>query len=70
MTLGGRVGWAAGVGVALLIGFGAGVWAGGEIEAGIHEEFLASADLPQECWDRIEAAAAKIIRDYEGTASD
>jgi len=66
MTLGGQLGWAVAVCVALLIGLLAGIWIGGEMEAEIHEEFLASADLPQECWDRIEAAAAKIIRAYEG----
>lgn len=66
MTLGGKLGWAVAVCVALLIGLLAGIWIGGEIEADIQEEFLASADLPQECWDRIEEAAAKIIRDYEG----
>ena len=68
MSLGAKLGWAVAVCVALLIGFGAGVWIGGEMEADIQEEFLMNADLPEVCWEKLGAAAEKIIRDYEGGA--
>jgi hypothetical protein len=54
------------VSVALLIGFGIGIWIGGEIEANVHHEFLMNADLPQICWEKLGAEAERIIPQYEG----
>ncbi|GFO80559.1 hypothetical protein [Methyloceanibacter sp.] len=68
MSLGAKLGWLVAVCVAGLAGLLAGIWIGGEMESDIHQEFLMSANLPAECWDRIEAAAQRVIRAYEGGA--
>ena len=36
------------------------------MEADIQQEFLMNADLPAVCWEKIQAAAETVIREYEG----
>lgn len=68
MTLGAKLGWAAAVCVAFLLGTLLGVWLGGQIEADVCVDMLTRADLPDICWDKIDRAAEGIIQEYEGDA--
>lgn len=58
--------WIVAVCAAATFGLAAGIWIGGEIEADIHDEILAKAELPVECWKKIEAAANALVLEYSG----
>ncbi|MDJ0512900.1 MAG: hypothetical protein QNJ62_05610 [Methyloceanibacter sp.] len=66
MSDGGRLLWIVGVFAAATVGVLAGIWIGGEIEAGVYEEILTKANLPAECWERITAGAESLVRELEG----
>lgn len=66
MKPGAKLWWAAGVCVALLVGFVLGIWVGADTEQDVMVELITRANLDDNCRGQLSDAMEAIIEDYEG----